>query len=270
MSTSYTKLNDLCEHLEVCKLGKISDEELFKQPPPEEDCPICFQRLPYLDPTGKKYMSCCGKVLCSGCIHAPVYDNQGNKVAEKKCAFCRIPFPKSNEEQIKRFKKRVEAEDPMAIYNVGVDYSEGANGYPQDSKKALELWHQSGELGYARAYGTIGSAYEYGRGVEIDKEKAKHYYEVSAVGGVVGARHNLGVLEENKGNTDRAVKHYMISAKGGYSNSLIQIKGLYSKGHISKDDYTNALRSYLAYLGEVKSVQRDKAASFDSELYRYY
>ena len=26
--------------------AKLHDEKLFKQPPPAEDCPICFQRLP--------------------------------------------------------------------------------------------------------------------------------------------------------------------------------------------------------------------------------
>ena len=33
-------------HLDI---EKISDEELFKQPPPKEDCPICFLRLPTLE-----------------------------------------------------------------------------------------------------------------------------------------------------------------------------------------------------------------------------
>ena len=28
--------------------SKNNDEELFKQPPPEEDCPICFLRIPTL------------------------------------------------------------------------------------------------------------------------------------------------------------------------------------------------------------------------------
>ena len=32
----------------------ISDEELFKQPPPLDDCPICLLRMPSLD-TGKRY-----------------------------------------------------------------------------------------------------------------------------------------------------------------------------------------------------------------------
>ena len=117
---------------------KISDEKLFKQPPPAEDCPICFLRLPTLQNilnSGTRYMSCCGKTICSGCVHAPVYDNQGNKVDNDKqneCPFCRIVAPKSNEEIIKRTMKRVEANDPIAIYNQGVFYRDGIRGYPQE------------------------------------------------------------------------------------------------------------------------------------------
>ena len=57
--------------------------------------------------------------------------------------------------------------------------------------------------------------------------------------------------------------------QGGYSKSMERIKELYSNGHATKDSYTEALQSYQEYLGEIKSVQRDKAAAF-SEKYRYY
>ena len=58
--------------------AEIHDKQLFKQPPMlEGDCPICFLRLPAMQ-TGKKYKTCCGKVICSGCIHAPLYDDKGN------------------------------------------------------------------------------------------------------------------------------------------------------------------------------------------------
>ena len=70
------------------------DIELFKEPPSQHgDCPICFLRIPNLN-TGWKYQTCCGKIICSGCIHAPVYDNQGNLV-KKLCPFCRVPTPVS-------------------------------------------------------------------------------------------------------------------------------------------------------------------------------
>ena len=101
MSTSDTdtKLSDLCEHLDGCKLDvekKISDEELFKQPPPaKEDCPICFLVLPTMQ-SGRRYKTCCGKTICSGCIHAPLYDTYGNEVDNQKCPFCRVPTPYDN------------------------------------------------------------------------------------------------------------------------------------------------------------------------------
>ena len=41
---------------------------------------------------------------------------------------------------------------------------------------------------------------------------------------------------------------------------------IYKYGDATKDNYANALRSYQAYLDEVKSEQRDKAA----DRYRYY
>ena len=277
-----TKLSDLCDDLEGCKLGKISDEELFKQPTPyQEDCPICFLTMPSIR-TGFKYMSCCGKMICSGCYYAPVYDNQGNKVT-KVCPFCRTPVPTSEEEAIERTKKRVEVEDPLAIYNHGNYYRDGKNGFPQDMDKAFELWHRSAELGFAKAYGSIGFSYAHGRGIEVDENKAAYYYELAAVGGDAHARRNLGLNEALEGNVDRAVKHFMIAIKNGDSKSMEIIKKLYSEkiieelcsegaegGYVTKDDYTKALRLYQEYLGEIKSKQRDKAAAFNSEKYRYH
>ena len=238
----------------------------FKQPP-REDCPICFIRMPTLG-KGTRYQSCCGKVICCGCIHAPVYDDKGNKVA-KKCPFCRVPTPDTDEEGLERDKKRVEAGDALAIYNLGCDYEQGINGYPQDCDKALKLYHRAAELGHAEAYGMIGYCYDMGRGVEVSKKKAKWYLELAAAKGDVTARYNLGLMEYGGNNMDRAVKHYMMAVGSGDAESLKEIQELYSHGHATKDDYAKALRLYQEYLGEIKSVQRDKAAAAKEE-YRYY
>ena len=251
-------------------VAELHDEQLFKQPPPLEDCPICFQRLPYLDPTGKKYMTCCGKDICSGCVYAPLYDDQGNEVDNEKCPFCRTPFPASNEKELyERYKIRVEMNDPIAIYNTGNYYRDGKCGYPQDHTKALEMFHRAAELGHAEAYLNIGSAHHRGRGIDVDIEKAIHYWELGAIKGDETARHNLGLIEENAGNIDRARKHHMVAIRGGYFRALEKIKELYTNGHATKEDYTKALQSYQTYLGEIKSKQRDEAAAFD-ERYRYY
>jgi len=252
------------------RAAKLHDEKLFNQPPStKEDCPICFLRMPSFH-TGRQYMSCCGKTICSGCVHAPVYDDQGNKVNNRKCPFCRTPHPRTDEEVMERLNKRVALKDPMAIHKLGVLHSNGTLGLPQNNTKALELFHQASELGCAGAYVSIGVAYEHGEGVEVDKKTAKHYWEVAAIGGNDIARYNLGVYEKrDSGGMKRALKHWMISVRSGHSNSLKRIKELYTNGDATKDDYIKALRLYQEYLDEIKSVQRDKAAAAH-EKYRYY
>ena len=153
------------KHEKQCEryLAVLHDIELFRQPPTlYGDCPICFLRLPTLD-TGREYMSCCGKTICSGCSYAPVYDNQGNKVDNEKCPFCRTPDPDTEKEINERQMKRAEMNDPIAICNTGCDYRDGTCGYPQDDTKALELWHRAAELGCAGAYTAIGYAYQWGK-----------------------------------------------------------------------------------------------------------
>ena len=235
------------KHNEELRIAaELHDQKLFKQPPPKEDCPLCFQRMPTLH-TGSRYKTCCGKVICNGCLHAPVYDDQGNVVAEKVCAFCRTPESTSNEVILDRERKRMEKDDPIAIYNLGSDYRDGTNGFPQDYTKALDLFRRSGELGNAAAYNNIGTAYYYGEGAEIDKKKGIYYYELAAIGGDTYARHNLGEMEENPDNIERASKHHMIAANDGDNDSLKKIQLFYSNGHATKDDYIKALQSPINY-----------------------
>jgi len=258
------------QHKKECKkrAAELHDEQLFRQPPPAEDCPICFQRLPTLD-NGSRYYACCGKEICSGCNYAPVYDNQGNEVDNQKCPFCRIPWLDSDEELVERYEKRVKAGDAEATCRIGCYYRDGECGLPQDYDKAFELLHRAAELGNADANGSIGYAYQCGEGMEVDKEKAIYYYEQAAMGGCVIARYNLGIEENDAGNIDRAIKHYMIAVRCGDSQSLEKVKEFYANGQATKEDYTKALRSYQTYLAEIKTSQRDKAATAHDDC-RYY
>ena len=133
-----------------------------------------------------------------------------------KCPFCRTPEPTSDEEMIKRLKKRIEAGDTYAIFGLGCLYDHGEYGLTQDHEKALKLWQQAAELGCVSAYYGIGTAYYNGRGVERDEKKANHFDELAAMGGDPVARQNLGCLEQRLGNWDRALKHFMIAAGDGY------------------------------------------------------
>ena len=222
-----------------------SDEDLFKQPPKPEDCPLCVFANAKIDP--KKQL----------------------------CPFCRTPI---GEKTLKRLEKRLEKNDARAHHELAVAYSHGAElnyfgmrmyDLPQNHAKALELWQRAGELGCAYAYHNIGCKYMIGEGVERDVKTGEHYWKLAAMGGDDIARNNLGILEKKDGNVDRAVKHFMISAGIGYSDSLKQIQQLYTEGNATKDDYTKALRAHQTYLDEIRSDQRDQAAAVHEE-FKYY
>jgi len=160
------------QHKKECKMrvAELHDEKLFKVPPPlKGDCPICFLRMPsYI--SGKQYMTCCGKVICSGCVHA-VENTRNTKVP--LCAFCRTSAPVTTEEADKRTKVRIEADDPIAIVDLACDYFKGNNGCQQNTAKALELWHRASELGNIIAYLNIGNEYYRDKDLQRDTKKAR-------------------------------------------------------------------------------------------------
>ena len=269
------------QHKKECKkkAKEFHEIELFKQPPPLEDCPICMTRLPTLE-SGRTYVACCGKSICTGCVYA--FQSRAFKARKDQlCPFCRTPPPNSDEEEIKRLEKRIELNDAEAIYQLGIYYAEGMYELPRDISKALELWHRAGELGCANAYYNIAHAYKNGDGVERNEKKAKHYWELAAIGSSIESRTNLGVIEgqatymnlgameADLGYFDRALKHFMIAVRGGDAKSLKNIKAFYSQGLATKEDYTKAQQAYQAYLDEIKTDQRDEAAAFSEEM-QYY
>ena len=123
----------------------ISDDELFKQPPPNKDCPICNLLLPALS-SGSAYYACCGKMICCGCGFAPVYDNLGNAIIERKCPFCRTPVNKSSEDYNGGLQKRAVLNDALAIFTLGCYYRHGKDGFPQDMSRHLNYLFGQGTL----------------------------------------------------------------------------------------------------------------------------
>ena len=260
------------KHKKECerRVAELHDEKLFKdkEPQSEGDCPICMIRLPSVE-SGRVYMSCCGKIICSGCVHA--FRSRVTKKEHDVCPFCRTPMATSVEEMMKRLDKRIDLNDSEAINNKGCHYAAGHLGVPRNMAKALELWHRAAELENAQSFYAIGNVYMFGDGgVEVNEKKAIHYWELAAMGGHRLARHNLGVREGQAGNMDRSLKHLMIAVKHGDLKALQGIKRMYGYGDATKDDYTNALQSYQAYLNEIKSDQRDEAAFDTNGRYKYY
>ena len=243
------------KHKKACekRVAELHDEQLFKDPPTREECPICLIPLP--SGRGRSFQSCCGKEICIGCIYA-MNMSEGKDI----CAFCRTPPAISDEEEIVRIKKLMKAGNAEAYYMLAGCYAQGIKGLSRDMNKANELLLKAGELGCAVAYFNLGNLYLVGNGVEVDKRKVKYYHELAAMMGFADARHNLGVLEAEgqSGNYDRAcversMKHFILAARAGYEASLGIVKGGFKEGMVTKDEFANTLRAYHDRQKEMKS-----------------
>jgi hypothetical protein len=129
-------------HKKPCKerVAELREEALFKDPPPKEDCPICFLPMPIeliccvslppatilsvpiydfaeenkelarVDMNMETYYPCCGKNICRGCYS---FCKSGNN---DKCPFCNSDRgTKTDEEDVEEITKRVEANDPISL-----------------------------------------------------------------------------------------------------------------------------------------------------------
>ena len=251
------------------------EDKLFQNPPPKEDCQICFLPMPYPydhpphSGAQPMYQPCCGKTICNGCMFTSVEEMKKGNI-KKWCPYCRVPMPmlETDEEYLKRFKKRMDLNDAEAFYELGLYYKDGTFGLPQDKNKGFQLLNRAAELGSTNAHVPIAIKYlsQYGSGQGVQNlDKAVHHYKLAAIGGHEQARYNLGTFAYKAGNMDRSMKHFMIAARSGHDKSLKKVGEGYKDGHVTKDDYTKTLRAQVS-VDEIKSVQRTEAGILTAAL----
>jgi TPR repeat protein len=182
----------------------------------------------------------------------------------ENCPFCRemVPDDDDDEEYERRIMKRVDANDPAAMAQMGtICYEQG------DYDGAVKYWEMAAELGDLEAHYGLGVMYEKGEGVEEDEEKAVCHWEVAAIGGHPSARRNLAVIEERNGWGGFAIKHFIIAAKLGDDGSMKGLLQIFRHGcsHVqkclTKDDLEATLRAHQAAIDAMKSPQREAAAA---------
>jgi hypothetical protein len=243
------------QHEDVCKQRKyeLRDKKLFQQPDGIHlgDCPLCFLQLP-LDQSKSSFYTCCCKVVCDGCVFADMISSRVGR-----CPFCRKPTVDSNEENDKRVMKRVKANDPVAMVQMGMRHRK-----ERDHDRAIKYFTKAAELGDLHAHYLLGVIFYNGEGVEEDKEKAIRHWEKAAIGGHPDARHNLAYYEETNGNIDRAVKHLIIAANLGREESMKALWKFYSDGKITKEVLEATLRTHKAAIDATKSSERDAGGAF--------
>jgi len=242
------------QHHEECKkrADELHDKHLFTQPDGihRGECPICFLPLP-LDAAKTTFASCCGKLICDGCCYAHCMSNLHDEVKASACLFCRSG---SDEECDKRTKERIEANDPAVLQFVGSECHRAG-----DYDGAFKYLNKAADLGDAEAQFRLGRMHWKGEGVEKDMKKAAYRYEKAAIGGHPVARSLLGWYEEENGNMERAVKHWVIAANLGCKDSMKALLPNYKEGYITKEKYGATLRTHQAAIDATKSAQRDAA-----------
>ena len=267
------------KHKKQCKqrAAELRDEALFKDPPPKEDCPICFLPMPVkliccvsLPPATISsipindfakaneestteetalYYPCCGKSICGGCIHS--FRESGNT---RRCPFCNSDQSnKTEEELVAEMMKRVEANDAASIKMLAGSHYHGLNGMLQDRAKAMELYGRAADLGSSKAHSSLGNIYYEGG----DMKKAKFHLEAAAMAGHEAARYDLGVVEAQSGNMERAIKHWTIAASGGDYTAMHHLITFFEKGPVSRESIDSTLTAYNSSCAEMRSKARD-------------
>ncbi len=249
------------QHDEECnkRANQLHDKELFSQPDGSHlgECPICFLPLS-IDRRKSMVILCCSRIVCKGCVYDNVMANKHDPIKARRCPFCREPGT-DDAEYRKRRTERIEANDPVALSQMGMDLCDEG-----DYDSSFEYLTKASELGDSEAHFLLGMMYYEGEGVEKDDEKSNYHchWEKAAIGGHPIARYNLAGIDEENGNIERSVKHHIIAANLGYEESMKALWRNYSARNITKEDLEAALRTRKTAIDATISPRRKVAEEF--------
>jgi len=91
-------------------------------------------------------------------------------------------------------------------------------------------------------------------------KKAKFHYEAAAMAGHEGARLNLGTMEAQSGNIERAVKHRV-----GEYDAMHTLTKNFEQGWVSRDTIDSTLTAYNSSCAEMRSEARDAVIRIHSD-----
>ena len=171
----------------------IRDDKLFTQPDGSHhgECPICCLPLP-LDLNKSLTTSCCSKLICKGCSYFSRL-REKEQGLEHKCPYCREPVAFTHEENYQNERKRLKANDPVRLREVGKRRKREG-----DLEGAFEYLTKAAALGDIESHYELTVMYRLGEGVEKDMKNEVYHLEEAAIGGHLEARYNLAVREWNK------------------------------------------------------------------------
>lgn len=115
--------------------------------------------------------------------------------------------------------------------------------------EAVAWYRKAAQQGYAAAQNSLGYAYEWGQGIEMNMQDALRWYHQAAEQGYAQAQNNLGTMyDHGKGvdnNEKQATYWYQKAAEQGNSTAQRNLGLMYSKGSGVKQNDETAFQWYL-------------------------
>jgi TPR repeat protein len=129
-------------------------------------------------------------------------------------------------------QKGVDAGDPTSMITLGYVIAKSTDqGAKED---AVKLYRRAAELGGSQALQNLGSAYQYGRGVEKDHVEAIKWYEAAYAAGLINSAYAVGRLllygETSVKNETAALAWLKKAADAGHKDAMFLIGWMHAEG----------------------------------------
>ncbi len=95
------------------------------------------------------------------------------------------------------YEAEIAAGNHHAMNNLGSHYYSGNRGFEQSFRKAVDLYNMAAEHGNRQAQENLGYCYYYGRDMEVDYQKAFHYFALGAFDGYLISLYKIGDMYLN-------------------------------------------------------------------------
>ena len=246
-------------------------------PDPQDECVLCCYPLP-LKLKEIQYKTCCGEVICHGCIIAqrrtliigtnvkkPIKGSTEEELEFKTmltsklrvvCPFCRARSSTKKEELLKRLHTRINKyKDPIAMRILGTYYNEGEYGLSKNPKKAEELLKRSYDLGDPTAASLLAELYS----EHIpDQARELKYSEEGARRGNCFCMRVLACKADRSGNYKEVKRLSIAAACSGDDQAMYNLME-----YFPLDDMKTTRHAHKVANDKVKSEPREYAMRYE-------
>jgi hypothetical protein len=160
---------------------------------------------------------------------------------------------KSHDKAIQFLRAAATSGNPLAEFDLGSLYNNGAGGMPMDKVQACYLFGEAADQGNLRAMHNVAYCYQVGAGMNKDSGQAIHYYTRAAEAGDTGSQHNLAMVYGELGEAGKAYFWLRVAQSNGYAENQALIET--AKTHLSATEVSQQEQGVLDWLNLHKVKQ---------------